>query len=376
MPSEGINMVIVNSDLSFANGITSGSISQQIQQGAINLQTGVNTIIDYEVTGLIPKIYFLNINGVANMPIPYNGIVISNFVVKESVLSDPNGYVIANDVEINRPSSKFMDVDFQTNAITAVNEQDILSGSATPATVPDSYYTTARIINPRYTGCETISPTGSVYEGYVNQPMVSGSSIGALANIEQYCNWFAYFDNITSGSITYEGPGPTLVGDTGYIVHITALIDINGNTIDLSPTNNIPLTGSTVPNPLTSNIPLVNSIFPYSFYGQNFGASGSGYLPGIPVEIRQYTTSGSKSIISGSFGTYNVWFSGIQSTYNGSDIDNIYGVYNETIITLNPYYPSLKTSPATNIPGLLIPQNFNPKYKNNLLKIAQSAGFL
>ena len=375
MPSEGINMVIVNSDLSFANGVTSGSISQQTQQGAFNLQTGVNTIIDYEVTGLLPKIYFLNINGTFAVTPPQNPIVISNFVVKESVLSDPNGYVVANDVEINRPSSKFMDVDFQTNAITAVNEQDILSGSATPATVPDSYYTTARIINPRYTGCETISPTGSVYEGYVNQPMVSGSSIGKLANIEQYCNWFAYFDNITSGEVIYTTASSS-VSDIGYIVHITALIDINGNTIDLSPTNNIVPSGSTVPNPLTSNVPIVNSIFPYSFYGNNFGASGSGYFPGIPVEIRQYTTSGSKNIISGSFGTYNTWFSGIQSVYNGSSIDNIYGIYNETIITLNPYYPTLKASPATTIPGLLIPQNFNPKYKNNLLKIAQSAGFL
>ena len=34
----GINMVLVNSDLTFVNGITSGSITQQISQGAINLK--------------------------------------------------------------------------------------------------------------------------------------------------------------------------------------------------------------------------------------------------------------------------------------------------------------------------------------------------
>jgi len=168
------------------------------------------------------------------------------------------------------------------------------------------------------------------------------------------------------------------VGDIGYIVRITSLIDINGNVIDLSPTNNIPLSGSTIPNPLTSNIPLVNSIFPYSFYGVSFD-SGSGYFPGIPVEIRQYLTSGSQNPFSGSFSTYNVWFSGIQSTINTSTpsiINNIYGIYNETIVTLNPYYPSLKPAPPNNIPGLLVPQNFNPKYKSNLLQIAQSVGFL
>jgi uncharacterized membrane protein len=380
----GINMVIVNSDLSFANGITSGSKAQQIQQGAINLQSGNNLIVDYEVKGLLPKIYFLNIDGGFSLTPPDNPINIYNFIVKEATLSNPNGYVIENDIEISRPSSKYMDVDFTTNAITAVNEQDILSGSATRATVPDSYYTTARIINPRYVGSQTISPTSSIslpnnsgsvsYEGYVNQPMISGSSIGKVANIEQYCDWFAYFDNITSGSVIYEGPGPTLVSDYGYIVHITSLIDINGNVIDLSPTNNIIPSGSTTPNPLTSNVPLVNSIFPYSFYGTSFNANNT-YLPGISVEIRQYVSSGSQNPISGSFGTYNVWFSGIQSSYTGSIINYVQGLYNETIVTLNPNYPSLKKSPATNLPGLLIPQNFNPKYKDNLLKIAQSVGF-
>lgn len=373
LPSSGVNMVIVNSDLSFANGITSGSIDQQIQQGAINLKTGTNIIQDYEVTGLLPRIFLLNINGGT----PTTPINIYNFTVKESMLSDPNGYVVENDVELGRPSSKFYQVDFSTNAITAVNEQAVLSGSAYPAIVPDSYYTTARIINPRYTGCETISPTGSRYEGFVNQPMVSGSSIGAISNVEQYCEWFAYFDSITSGSVLY-GTGMGSVSDIGYIVHITSLIDINGNVIDLSPTNNVPLSGSTVPNPLTSNISLINSIFPFSFYGSTF-SSGSGYAPGIPVEVRQYANSGSQNPFSGSFSTYNIWFSGIQSTLNTSVpsmINNIYGIYNETIVTLNPYYPSLKPLPSANIPGLLVPQNFNPKYKNNLLKIAQDAGFL
>jgi hypothetical protein len=365
-----LEMVIVNADRSF-NPVS------------VTLNSATNIIQNLEVTGLLPYIYFLNINGVANMPIPFNPITITNFVVKESELLDPENDVVENDIQVSRPSSKYLDVDFTDNYITAVNEQAILSGSATKATVPDSNYTSLKSANPRYFGCETISPTGSIYEGFVNQPMVSGSSIGALTNVEQYCDWFAYFTNITTDEIYYtDGFSSNFI--SGSIVHITTLININGDVIDLSSTNNIPLSGSITPNPLISNIPLVNSIFPYSFYGNTFNSS-SGYFPGIPVEIRQYITSGSQLIISGSFSSYNVLFSGIQSTINSdsitippfaSGINSIYGIYNETIVTLNPYYPKLKSFISTNIPGLLIPQNFNPNFKNSILKIAQEAGFL
>jgi hypothetical protein len=370
-PSAGTTLQLLNVD-----GTTAFSAS--IPGNNLGGNSGSVTVNQAQIQGILPQTYFYMFTGLGS-----NGYSasIENFTIFESQISNPEYLVVAGDVQVERLNSKYMDIDFTTNAITAVNEQAILSGSATRAAVPDSNYTTARIVNPRYEGCKLISPTGSIYEGFVNQPITTGSSIGALANVEQYCDWFAYFDNITSGSVLYKFDSTSSVADIGYIVHITTLIDVFGNKIDLSPTNNILPSGSTTPNPLLSNIPLVNSIFPYSFYGTEFGVSGSisgssGYFPGTPVEIRQYTTSGSQNPISGSFGVYNVWFSGIQSTYNGSYINNINGIYNETIVTLNPYYPTLKTSPATNIPGLLIPQNFNPKYKDSLLKIAQSAGFL
>jgi hypothetical protein len=161
--SDGINMVIVNSDLSFAKGITSGSIFQQIQQGAINLKAGTNIINNYEVTELLPKIYFLNINGVANTPIPFNDITITDFTVKEVTLSNPDGFVIENNIDLLRPNNKHFDVDFSSNQIIAVNSENIISasrgtGSATPSTVPQSNYTIARSANPRYNGCSNTSP--------------------------------------------------------------------------------------------------------------------------------------------------------------------------------------------------------------------------
>jgi len=356
LPAEGLNMVVVNVDLSFANGITSGSISQQIQQGAINLQLGSNIIQDYEVTGLLPYVYFLNINGVGGSPIPFNPITITNFVVKESELLDPENDVVENDIQVSRPSSKYLDVDFTDNYITAVNEQAILSGSATKATVPDSNYTSLKSANPRYFGCETISPTGSIYEGFVNQPMVSGSSIGALANVEQYCDWFAYFTYILEDIFN-----TTLYTGNGFSANITALINVNGDVINLNPSNNLTPPGASEPNPLINNVPFLGSLFPY----------GSQLYFYQPDRVSDYIES---EFI-------------FQSLYPGlsnvADPITPFVKQNETnlmlvtssIYFINPTPIVPNTSIITSYPGLVIPENFNPKFKNDLVKIAKDAGF-
>ena len=480
------NLAIVNSDNTFANGVSSGSYTN-----TINLNSATTIIQDYEVTGLKPLIYFLDIDGGATVL----NINLYNFVVKESELLDPEGYVVENDVQLERLNSKYMDIDFSTNPNIAVNSQDILSGSATKAAVQNSNYTSAKQINPRYIGCKLISPTGSRYEGFVNQQMTTGSSIGALANVEQYGDWFAYFDNISTVDYSFvTNSGSAL--RTGSAVHITTLIDVFGNKIDLSPTNNILITGSELAttssltvssaslapltlgisgsfvvngitikttgsiqantatqinvltgsnfantlisastafnfsssvspyssslqyvsssvtattisffttasligtifpsntlnaytfvsgstttnfsgatnqlslNPLISNIPLVNSIFPYNLMDES-GLSSEN----TPVSIRQYIISGSTNVASGSFLNYNVVISGIQPLYNTGLYDNVYGIPNETIVVLKQ--TGSQVSPLTNIPGLLIPGNFNPKYKDSLLSIAQTAG--
>jgi hypothetical protein len=317
----------------------------------------------------------------SDVPLQGSAVIITDLSLYEYG-AEPDCLAVENDVQVSRPSSKYLDVDFTDNYITAVNEQAILSRSATKATVPDSNYTSLKNANPRYFGCQTISPTGSIYEGFVNQSMVSGSSIGALANVEQYCDWFAYFTSITYDEVFYVDGFQSNFASSS-IVHITSLININGDVIDLSPTNNIPLSGSTTPNPLTSNVPLLESIFPYTFDGLSFNISSTP-PPGISVEIRQYlTTSGSQSVISGSLSSYNVLTSGIQSLTSTNLIPpfslgnySVYGDYNETIVNLNLYYPNQKSPISTNSPGLLIPQNFNPKFKGSILKIAQEAGFL
>jgi hypothetical protein len=285
---------------------------------------------------------------------PFSTCTITNLSLYESYI-EPDCLVIENDIQVSRPSSKYLDVDFTDNYITAVNEQAILSGSATKATVPDSNYTSLKSANPRYFGCETISPTGSIYEGFVNQPMISGSSIGALTNVEQYCDWFAYFTYIledTFNTTLYTGPG--------FSANIIALINVNGDIINLNPSNNLTPPGALEPNPLINNVPFLDSLFPY----------GSQLYFYQPDRVSDYIES---EFI-------------FQSLYPGlsnvADPITPFVKQNETnlmLVTSSIYFinpnPSPSTGVITSYPGLVIPENFNPKFKNDLIKIAQDAGF-
>jgi hypothetical protein len=128
----------------------------------------------------------------------------SNLVVTDGDLTENLDYlVIENDIQVSRPSSKYLDVDFTDNYITAVNEQAILSGSATKATVPDSNYTSLKSANPRYFGCEN-------------------------DEIDEYAKYFAYFDWIGGSNPQYPGGGN---------IHIINLVDVEGNVITLTPEN-------------------------------------------------------------------------------------------------------------------------------------------
>ena len=352
-PSTATTLQLLNID---------GTVAYTASIPANNLggNSGSVTINQAEIQGILPQTYFYMFTGVGS-----NGYSssIENFTIFESQISNPEYLVIQNDAQINRPNSKYMDVDFNTNAITAVNEQAILSGSATRATVPDSYYTSLKQINPRYEGCKLISPTGSRYEGFVNQPMTTGSSIGAVANVEQYCNWFAYFDGVQQTQYIQDIPLTGSLITPVYSVHITTLIDVFGNRISLDSNNNIiPDTGSLVINPvsgsfkqnlLTSNIPILQTVFPAT----------------SQASLKQYTNV-TGSTDSGSFNPFTIVTSGFTPSYLSIPY---YFNPNETIIILNKTSGNILSNSST--PGLLIPQNFNPAYKNNLLQIAQSAGF-
>jgi hypothetical protein len=170
------------------------------------------TVNKLEIQGVFPKLVF------TSNPFIDEVFEITNFTIFESYI-EPDCLVIDNDAQVNRPSDRYFDVDFATSQIIAVNKENILSGSATPATVPDSYYTTARIINPRYVGSKNTSPD-----------LNTGETENQLPAIERYSNSFMYFDWIGGSNPQYPGGGN---------VHGVYLINTEGIAFPLTTDNRL-----------------------------------------------------------------------------------------------------------------------------------------
>ena len=84
-------------------------------------------------------------------------VSIEPFVPTSFPISDCN--VILNNAPLNRVSNRYFDVDYSSNAVTAINERAILNGTAPKANVQNSNYTLLRQISPRYLGTKNTSAT-------------------------------------------------------------------------------------------------------------------------------------------------------------------------------------------------------------------------
>ena len=141
-----------------------------------------------------------------------------NITLFESYI-EPDCLVVANDVGANRPSSKYMDVDFNESQILAVNQQVILSGSATRAAVPDSNYSPETgFANARYYGSE--------YTGQYNYTASFATSSFPIGYpIDNFVNYFIYYDWIGGSDPQYPGGGNVhgiyLISTEGVAVPLT-----------------------------------------------------------------------------------------------------------------------------------------------------------
>lgn len=107
--------------------------------------------------------------------------------ISHSINPDPT----LNNVEDNRASTLYQDVDYLSNARTPVNLDLILSGSAFPAIVPDSNYTSLRSITPRY--------LGSKNSGEINYSQsFADNSIQEGYPADRLTPWFAHFNGINN----------------------------------------------------------------------------------------------------------------------------------------------------------------------------------
>jgi hypothetical protein len=133
----------------------------------------------------------------------------------------PEYNAVLNNVYSNRLSEKYFDVDYSQQGVLPVNQQVIISQSATYAQVQDSNYTLASNINPRYVGSKN---TSAKYNTYT----IGDLSYGKTAAIDNYVNYFAYWDFRGTSSPHYPGGGN---------IHLTYLVDTEGNAIPLTGNN-------------------------------------------------------------------------------------------------------------------------------------------
>ncbi len=96
---------------------------------------------------------------------------------------------ILNNVENNRPSTLFQDVDYSSDARTPVNIDLILSGSASAAIVPDSNYTSLKSITPRYLGSKN-SGELNISQSFADRSIQTGYPV------DRFTPWFAHFNGI------------------------------------------------------------------------------------------------------------------------------------------------------------------------------------
>ena len=117
-----------------------------------------------------------------------------------------------------RPSTYLMDVDYNNvkGSIIPVNFAQIISGSATKATVPDSNYTIARSTIPRYGGSKSTSKIYNIWSA------TDTGTYGKLSTIDLKKTYFSYFNEI-------EDPYPNI--NDKVKLNIQYLVDEDGNAL-------------------------------------------------------------------------------------------------------------------------------------------------
>ena len=351
-------------------------------------------------SGTIDKIQILN----PFFPLGFNttdigGVPITNLFLYEDQLNDLDGDCepLLNNILINRPNPYYMDVDFSTNPYIAVNQQSILTGSATRFAIPQSDYTTIKHAGPRYFGSRTIAPSfgQAIYKDPAQLPFKDKSQVLGLTdlyqnlrdgtldtsslfttgsqvpNVENYAKYFCYFNTITNSSPEYP---------SGSNLNLFYIIDENGRSYGLSnqssdsqqindylyiisnlyPSNSkpyiIPISGSNVSiSNLLNNFPVIEggaryqTIFAKTGSSGNFEAywSGSNTSPTYVTYFHSQSTSTFND--TGSIINYKPWLyplltftdpiSGSINNYTFNFL-NVYDPNtNETIITGSNIYP-------------------------------------
>lgn len=180
-----LSFTITNTDVSSATGValydftpTYNNTPNYLYDSG-NIGVGDSVTVNYlELQGLLPPLVFT--------PSNIGLVSVTNLTIYEAYI-EPDCDVLSGDIGVSRPNPKFFDVDFTQGGIYPVNYGTIItaslgSGSSTPSTVPQSNYTTARSINPRYLGCKNTSPDFNILSGSTKPSVEQTTTMGLYYN--------------------------------------------------------------------------------------------------------------------------------------------------------------------------------------------------
>jgi len=294
---------------------TTNTITTQYLSGSINkINTDKRELFTGELGGTEILVHSQSLE---NIVYEYNSISISSSQDIINNFSRLPINPILNNVIGARTSNRYLDIDYAYNPITPVNFNFLTSSlflnlrtNSFPflnSTVQDSNYTLNRHITPRYLGSKNISATYNTFTP-------GDISYGSEAAIDYNNTKFAYFNELTSQSLTF--PGRTNA-------NIKYLIDSSSNVIELTEANKNIFDIQNIFNKTTTNISLDN----------------------INQPSKQKRINGLKSIYAGGFR-----YEPILQNYSlvGDTHASLNFNLNQEIATLNPATGSQITSSVTN----------------------------
>jgi hypothetical protein len=156
-------------------------------------------------------------------------------IIIEPYISTPNYYnsdynPLINNVEDERLSSKYQDVDYSTGIYTPTNFSLLISGSAVKAAVQDSNYTSKRVTLPRYDGSKSTSQVLNQWTPGDEGTYGKLPTVESLKTMVAYCDWIGGWpperENASAIHVQYliKSDGTVIIPNTSE----NSLADIKG----------------------------------------------------------------------------------------------------------------------------------------------------
>jgi hypothetical protein len=157
-------------------------------------------------------------------------------IIIEPYIITPNYYnsdynPLINNILVDRLSTIYQDVDYSTGIYTPTNFGLLISGSALPAAVQDSNYTSKRIINPRYNGVKSTSQHLNYWTPGDTGTYGKKPTVESLKTMVAYCDWIGGWppdrENASAIHVLYliKSDGSVIIPNTSE----NSLADVKGN---------------------------------------------------------------------------------------------------------------------------------------------------